>query len=410
MTAFTTHSTDIVIVGAGIIGLAVARALSLRAPSLSLAIFDKERAVARHQTGHNSGVLHTGIYYRPGSLKAETCARGRAAMIDFCQAEGIAHEICGKIIVATRPEELAPLELLLRRAQENGVRAERVAARDLTEIEPEIAGISGLHVPDAGIVDYVAVSDRLKSRLEETGARFHLGREVRSFSQRGADIFVETESERHVCRFVVNCGGLQSDRLAGLCGLRTQAQIVPFRGEYYELCGEARGFVKNLVYPVADPEFPFLGVHFTRGIHGEVECGPNAVLNLGRETYNKGSMNLTDLAETLMFPGFLRFAAQHYRVGARELWRSHSKRAFLAAAQALIPKLEARHLSPAPAGIRAQAVTRDGFLLDDFAFEESEYVLNVVNAPSPAATASLQIGHHIAERVESALRDRVAFC
>lgn len=410
MTPSTRNSTDVIIVGAGIVGLAVARALSLRAPSLSLAILEKEAAVARHQTGHNSGVLHTGLYYKPGSLKAETCRRGRAEMIEFCQGEGIAHDICGKVVVATRPEELRPLEELLRRAQANGVRAERVTGRELVSIEPEVAGISGLHVPEAGVVDYVAVAERLQVRLKETGTAIHFGREVRSFSQRGAHISVETEAERHVCRFVVNCGGLQSDRLAELGGLKSDVRIVPFRGEYYELSQEARGLVKSMIYPVPNPEFPFLGVHFTRGVHGEVECGPNAVLNFGRETYDKGSLNLTDLAETMMFPGFLRFAAKHYRVGLRELRRSRSKTAFLDAAKALIPKLRERHLIPAPAGIRAQAVTRDGLLLDDFALEESEYVLSVVNAPSPAATASLRIGQHIAQRVESALRDRISFC
>lgn len=406
----TGNATDVIIVGAGIVGLAVARALKRMAPSLSVAMIEKEGGVARHQTGHNSGVLHTGIYYKPGSLKAQTCILGREEMVAFCQEEGIAHEICGKVIVATRPDEVPRLDALMQRGKQNGVRAHRVTERELVEREPEIAGISGLYVPDAGIVDYVAVAERLMSRLREADALIHLSEEVKSLSRQGDDILVETSSGRHVCRFVVNCGGLQSDRLAELAGLGSAVRIVPFRGEYYQLSGEARGFIKNLVYPVPDPAFPFLGVHFTRGVHGDVECGPNAVLNLGRETYAKGSIHLADMSDTLMFPGFLRFAAKHYRVGLQELWRSHSKRAFLKAAQALVPKLEACHLSPAPAGIRAQALTRDGFLLDDFALEESEYVLSVVNAPSPAATASLRIGHLIAQRVESALRDRVSLC
>lgn len=403
-------SFDIVIVGAGIVGLAVARALTQRWPSLRLTVLEKEPGVARHQTGRNSGVLHTGIYYKPGSLKAETCTLGRAQMITFCREEGIAHEICGKVIVASRQEDLDPLCDLERRAGANGVRVERVAGEKLREIEPEVAGIMGLYVPDAGIVDYVAVTERLKSRLVETGACFHFGSEVKALSQRGPDVSIETEARRFTCRFVVNCGGLQSDRLAQLGGAAGDVRIVPFRGEYYELRPEARGLVRNLIYPVPKPEFPFLGVHFTRGIHGDVECGPNAVLNFGRETYAKGSVNPTDLAETILYPGFLRLCLKYYRIGGQEMLRSYSKKAFLSAAQTLLPKLEERDLRKAPAGIRAQAVTRDGYLLDDFAMEESEYMLSIVNAPSPAATASLRIGQYIAARVERALRDRISFC
>ncbi len=403
------HSFDLVIVGAGIVGLATARAIHRAAPTLSLCVIEKEDGVARHQTGHNSGVLHTGIYYKPGSLKARNCTQGRAEMVAFCQEEGIAHEICGKVIVATREAELDPLAELARRAGENGVTAERIDQKQLAELEPEAVGIAGLHVPDAGIVDYKEVSSRLKERLVEAGVHVLLGTQVVGLSQRGQDVFVETTAGRVTCRFVINCGGLQSDRLAALGGADHGVQIVPFRGEYYELTEDARGLVRNLIYPVPRPEFPFLGVHFTRGIHGDVECGPNAVLNGGREEYEKGAINLTDLAETLTFPGFLRLAAKYYQAGAEEMVRSLSKKAFLKAVQALIPKVQDRHLIPAPAGIRAQAVSRDGKLLDDFAIHESPYVLSVINAPSPAATASLMIGKHIAERAEEALRDRVSF-
>lgn len=401
---------DIVIVGAGIVGLATARAIVHAAPSLNIAVIEKEDGVARHQTGHNSGVLHTGIYYKPGSLKATNCTRGRAEMVAFCQEEGIAHEICGKVIVATRDEELGPLAELERRAEQNGVRAARIDQKQLKELEPEAIGIEGLHVPDAGIVDYKEVAARLRERLSEVGVDFHFGTRVVGLSQRESDVFIETDHGRIVCRFVVNCGGLQSDRLAALGGADHGVQIVPFRGEYYELTEEARGLVRNLIYPVPRPEFPFLGVHFTRGIHGDVECGPNAVLNGGREEYEKGAINPTDLAETLTFPGFLRLAAKYYQAGAEEMVRSLSKKAFLKAVQALVPKVRDHHLVPAPAGIRAQAVSRDGKLLDDFAIVESEFVLSVINAPSPAATASLMIGKYVAARTESALTDRIPFC
>lgn len=396
---------DVLIVGAGIVGLAVAYALKRRAPDLRLAIVEKEEGVARHQTGRNSGVLHTGIYYKPGSLKAKLCIQGRAQMVDFCRAEGISHETCGKVIVATRVDELLQLQELEQRARANGVLVERVNEAQLRQIEPEVRGVSGLHVSQAGIVDYAAVSARLKERLIEWGSVFHFGSEVRGFAQKGAVVEVETSAGNLTCRYVVNCGGLQSDRLAKWGGSATRVKIVPFRGEYFQLRQRARDLVKHLVYPVPNPEFPFLGVHFTRGIHGDVECGPNAVLNPGREAYEKGTVNLEDLAETLLFPGFWRFALRHHHLALRETVRSFSKQAFLEAARQLIPRLEADDLEPAPAGIRAQAISYEGFLVDDFSLEESEYMLSVVNAPSPAATASLAIGEHIADRIERTIRN-----
>lgn len=389
---------DVVIVGAGIVGLATARELLECVPGLRLAVVEKESDVARHQTGHNSGVIHTGIYYRPGSQKAVNCALGRTAMVQFCEEESIPHEVCGKVIVATQESELAALAELGRRAAENGVRAEAIDARKLKELEPAAAGIAALHVPDAGIVDYVEVARRLRERISRRGATVLLNTRVVGFSMRGRDVLIECSGDRFGARYVINCGGLQSDRLASLGGASHGVQIVPFRGEYFELTPEARALVKNLIYPVPRPEFPFLGVHFTRGIHGHVECGPNAVLNGGREEYEKFAINPTDLAETLTYPGFLKLASKYYREGWEEMIRSMSKTAFLAAAQKLIPQLQARHLLVAPAGIRAQAVSHDGQLVDDFAIVESEFVLSVINAPSPAATASLIIGAQIAER------------
>jgi L-2-hydroxyglutarate oxidase len=404
-------NADVVIIGAGIVGLAVAYALKRRVRDLQIAVVDKEPRVACHQTGRNSGVIHTGVYYKAGSLKAKLCTQGRAQMVDFCQAEGIPHEICGKVIVATRDEELKQLTELERRAQANGVTAQRVDQKQLLEIEPEVSGFSGLHVPHAGIVNYAAVSERLKERLSEAGVIFHFESEVRGFSQKGADIEVETTTRHLTCRYVVNCGGLQSDRLAEWGGgAPGRLKIVPFRGEYFQLSPRARRLVNHLIYPVPNPDFPFLGVHFTRGIDGEVECGPNAVLNPGREAYEKGRVNLEDFTDTLLFPGFWRFASRHRHLALTETWRSFSKGAFLEAARRLIPRLEAGDLQPAPAGIRAQAITCEGFLVDDFALEESEYMLSVVNAPSPAATASFAIGEHIADRIERALRKRTLIC
>jgi (S)-2-hydroxyglutarate dehydrogenase len=389
---------DVVIVGAGIVGLATAYDLSNRFRGIRIVILEKESDVARHQTGHNSGVLHTGLYYKPGSQKAITCTRGRAAMVEFCEAESIAYEICGKVIVATDEQELEHLAELLRRAQQSGIRAESIDARHLKELEPHVVGIAGLHVPDAGIVDYVEVARCLCTKVVRGGAQVLLNTEVLGFSLVGRDVSVETSQARILTRYVINCAGLQSDRLASLAGAEQKVTIVPFRGEYYEFTPEARGLVRNLVYPVPRAEFPFLGVHFTRGIHGEVECGPNAVLNGGREEYGKFSINPTDLAETLTYSGFLKLASTYYRAAWKEFVRSVSKKAFLESVQRLIPEVQGKHLLPAPAGIRAQAVSRDGQLVDDFAFSESEFVLNVINAPSPAATASLMIGAHITDR------------
>jgi L-2-hydroxyglutarate oxidase len=399
---------DVVIVGAGIVGLATAYRLAERHPGLRITVLDKEPRPGLHQTGRNSGVLHSGIYYRPGSLKAVNCREGKKAMEAFCAAEGLPFEICGKVIVAVDETELPALETIHGRGVQNGVRCSLIGPEELRELEPQAAGIRAIHVPEAGIVDYRAVCQRLRERISALpGSRVVFGAEVTSLAAHGSpsrsEVSVDTSQGRFRARYVVNCGGLQSDRLAALGGAAPEVRIVPFRGEYYELVPEARSLVRNLIYPVPRPEFPFLGVHFTRRIDGSVECGPNAVLALGREAYEKFEVHPGDLFEALTYPGFLRLAAKYWRVGLGEAHRSLSKAAFVTALQRLLPAIRSEHLVPAPAGIRAQAVARDGTLVDDFLLHESEHVLSVVNAPSPAATASLNIGKLVAERVSARL-------
>jgi L-2-hydroxyglutarate oxidase len=398
------QESDVVVVGAGIVGLATAYQLLQRSRGLRVTVVEKEAREGMHQTGHNSGVLHSGIYYKPGSLKAKNCRDGKLALETFCRNEGIPHEICGKVIVATCPEELPALERIFERGQKNGVNCRMIDGAELRELEPHARGERAIHVPEAGIVDYKEVCARLRERVEQSqGCHVVFDAEVCAIEAgdaRRAPVRVETRAGRVLAHYVVNCGGLQSDRLAALGGHASGVRIVPFRGEYYALKPEVRHLVKNLVYPVPRPEFPFLGVHFTRMIDGSVECGPNAVLALGREAYEKGHVEPGDLIETLTYPGFLRLSRNYWRVGLGEVKRSLSKAAFVEALQALLPEIRSEHLVPAPAGIRAQAIAPDGSLVDDFMLQESEHVLSVVNAPSPAATASLNIGRLIAERVE----------
>lgn len=399
---------DVVVVGAGIVGLATAYQLAHRYHGLRIALLEKEAGEAHHQTGRNSGVLHSGIYYKPGSLKAENCRQGKKAMEVFCAAEGIPYEICGKVIVATVEGELTALENIYQRGIQNGVSCKLIDPPELRALEPHARGVRAIHVPEAGIVDYRAVCRRLRERIDEhPGNRIVFGAEVRcleAIREGGRErVRVTTTAGDFCARFVVNCGGLQSDRLAALGGPAPKLRIVPFRGEYYQVLPEARALVRNLIYPVPRPEFPFLGVHFTRMIDGSVECGPNAVLALGREAYQKYEVNPEDLLEALTYPGFLRLSARYWRVGLGEVHRSVSKAAFVAALQRLVPDIRPEHLTPAPAGIRAQAVAPDGSLVDDFLMYENEHVLSVVNAPSPAATASLNIGKLIAGRVAARL-------
>lgn len=399
---------DVVVVGAGIVGLATAFELSRRYRGLRVTLLEKEDREACHQTGRNSGVLHSGIYYRPGSLKAENCREGKKAMEAFCEAEGIAYRICGKVIVATDERELPALENIFARGLRNGVVCRMIDAQELAEIEPFARGVRAIYVPEAGVVDYRAVCRRLKERVtEHRDNQIVFGAEVRCLegvpSRGGHRVRIETTAGGFVARYVVNCGGLQSDRLAALGGPEPEVRIVPFRGTYYAVKPEAAYRVHHLIYPVPRPEFPFLGVHFTRMIDDTVECGPNAVLALGREAYESFAVDPGDLLESLTYSGFLRLSAKYWRVGWDEVYRSVSKGAFVAALQRLVPEIRSEHLTPAPAGIRAQAVAPDGSLVDDFLMYENEHVLSVVNAPSPAATASLNIGKLIAGRVAARL-------
>jgi (S)-2-hydroxyglutarate dehydrogenase len=393
------RDADIVIIGAGIVGLATAHNASERYPGRKVVVLEKEDGIARHQTGNNSGVLHSGIYYKPGSLKAINCRVGKLALEEFCRREGIPFENCGKVIVATSEEERPLLRGILERGKANGVRCEVIGRERLLELEPHVKGIEAIHVPEAGIVDYKAVSRRLANIVVERGGEIRTRAGVRAIRPDGDGFVVETMAGEVRAGIVVNCAGLHSDRVGLLIGSRPDLRIIPFRGEYYDLVPEVHHLCRNLIYPVPDPNFPFLGVHFTRMIQGGVECGPNAVLAFAREGYTRTTVNLRDLAESLTYPGFIRLALRYWRAGAGEMWRSFSKAAFVRALQKLVPEIRAEHLVPAPAGIRAQAISRDGQLVDDFAIEEHGRVINVYNAPSPAATASLNIGRLITDRL-----------
>ncbi len=396
------ENSDVVIIGGGIVGLATGLRLTREKPGLKVIVLEKEATPGHHQTGHNSGVLHSGIYYKPGSLKAVNCREGRKAMIEFCADEGIDHEICGKVIVATSEDELPALDRIFQRGQENGIKCETIEKERLKELEPHAAGVRAIHVPEAGIVNFSRVCDRLAERISDReGNRVVYKAEVRSIQEKGDAIILETRAGEFETRFLVNCAGLQSDRVTAMGGQKPNVKIVPFRGEYYKLTSEAHTLVKNLIYPVPDPAFPFLGVHFTRMIEGGIECGPNAVLAFAREGYGKTNINLRDLAETLTYPGFLKLASRFWRIGAGEMLRSYSKPAFVRALRRLVPGIRAEHLEPAPAGVRAQAVAPDGAMVDDFMIQESRRVVNVCNAPSPAATAALNIGNIIVDKLKT---------
>ena len=390
---------DLVIIGGGIVGLATAYRFTERFPQRRVVVLEKESDIAQHQTGRNSGVLHSGIYYKPGSLKAINCREGKRAMEAFCAAEEIPFEICGKVIVAVDEKELPALDRLYERGQANGVLCEMIDAGRLQELEPHARGVRAIHVKEAGIVSYRQVSAKLAERVREREGQVVNGAKAIGFERRGDAVTVLTTRGQYTATQIVNCAGLYSDRIAALSGKPPGVRIVPFRGEYYELRPEAHHLVRNLIYPVPDAEFPFLGVHFTRMIDGRVECGPNAVLAFAREGYTKRTINLAELAQSLSYPGFVRIALKHWRMGMGEIWRSVSKTAFVRALQRLLPDIRPEHLEPAPAGVRAQAVLRNGTLVDDFLIEESDRVVNVLNAPSPAATSALNIGGLIVEKV-----------
>jgi L-2-hydroxyglutarate oxidase len=391
--------TAVAIIGGGILGLATAYRLTQEHPECRVVILEKEAELGQHQTGHNSGVLHSGIYYRPGSLKAINCREGKKAMEAFCAAEGIDYEICGKVIVATSEAELPALQNIYERGQANGVRCALIDREHLHELEPHAAGIKAIHVPESGIVDYLQVCQRLAQRIQERDGRIVTNACVTAMQRSGDQLTLQSPAGDFTVNYVVNCAGLHSDRVTALSGQQPEVKIVPFRGEYYEVKPSAQHLCRNLIYPVPDPSFPFLGVHFTRMIHGGIECGPNAVLAFAREGYHKTDINLADLAETLTYPGFLKMAAKYWQTGLGEMWRSFSKAAFVKALQHLLPEIQAADLASAPAGIRAQAIAPDGALVDDFMIQESARIVNVCNAPSPAATASLNIGKLIVEKL-----------
>lgn len=397
------HS-HIAILGGGIVGLATAWQVLERWPGLKVHVIEKESTVGAHQTGHNSGVLHSGIYYRPGSLRALNCRAGKAAMERFCSDHGVPYEICGKVIVAVDAAELPGLERIYERGQANGVRCEMVDSPRLKELEPNAAGIKAIHVPEAGIVNFRRVAEKLAELIQQRDATVTAGARVVGVAGEERLIVLETTAGDHTADYVVNCTGLFSDRVARLAGADNRAKIVPFRGEYYELKPEVHHLCRNLIYPVPDPSFPFLGVHFTRMIEGGVECGPNAVLALAREGYAKTDVNFRDLAETLSYGGFLRLAARYWRTGAGEMWRSLSKRAFVRALARLMPAIREEHLVPGRSGVRAQAVATDGAIIDDFLIEASGRVVNVLNAPSPAATSSLNIGLLVTEKLAEQMK------
>jgi L-2-hydroxyglutarate oxidase LhgO len=398
--------TTIAIAGGGIVGLATAWRLHERFPNVKITVLEKEDGVARHQSGRNSGVIHSGIYYKPGSLKAVNCREGRLAMQRFCDEHGIPYEICGKLIVATDASQLAPLAELKRRATENGVKAEWMQYKELREVEPHATGVRALFVPETGIVDYKQVCETLRALLVQAGQEVRFMARIDAVRSRGNRNIVQTSAGDVEADLFVNCGGLHSDTIARMCGIDPQVRIVPFRGEYYKVVESRRGLCKNLIYPVPNPSFPFLGVHFTRGIDGVVECGPNAVLAFAREGYGKAQVRAGDLLGTLFWPGFHRLAARHWRMGWQEMRRSWSKALFAKSLQALVPEIRGEDLVPGHRGIRAQAVAPDGTLVDDFHIREAQSSIHVLNAPSPAATASLHIGNLIVDKIESRLLNR----
>lgn len=393
-------SHSVILIGGGIVGLATALRIMQAQPATRLILIEKEQGLAQHQTGHNSGVIHSGLYYKPGSLKAINCRNGYAQLLKFCRAENIPHEICGKIVVATSEAELSGLDELHRRGVANGLEGLRfLQPAEIREIEPHCSGIRGLFVPQTGIVDYPAVARKYAEKLTGMGAEIVLGERILDIRRRDNQVEVIGESRTWTALAGVVCAGLQSDRLARKTEPDLPLRILPFRGEYYKLKQSAPHLVNHLIYPVPDPAFPFLGVHFTRMIGGGVECGPNAVFAFGREAYRKTDFNLHDTWESLTWPGFRKVATKYWRTGLGEFHRSISKQAFVKALQKLIPEIQAEYLEAGGAGIRAQACDRQGNLLDDFDFHVDGNLIHVCNAPSPAATSSLAIGQTIADRV-----------
>ncbi|MBT9314440.1 L-2-hydroxyglutarate oxidase [Leptothoe spongobia] len=389
---------DFGIIGGGIIGLATAMQLGQRYPDVKILILEKESHWGHHQTGHNSGVIHSGIYYQPGSLKATFCRDGNRSMVEFCRAYGIDHDVCGKVIVATKSEELPQLEKLYRRGLENGLQLTKLSRQAVQEIEPHVNCLAGIRVASTGIVDYKQVCQQYVELIREQQGELRLNTKVQKIVDDGNGQILETNQGAFKARFVINCAGLYCDRIAKLAGMNPRAQIVPFRGEYYELTPTKRYLVKGLIYPVPNPNFPFLGVHFTRMIDGSVHAGPNAVLSLKREGYKKTDFDWQDFAEVIAYPGFWKLATKHASEGIQEMIRSFSKAAFVRSLQQLIPEIQADDIISTEAGVRAQALRNDGRLVDDFLIMRAQNALHVCNAPSPAATSSLTIGKTIAQQ------------
>jgi len=390
------HACDVAIIGGGIVGLATALALTERFPACATTVIEKEPRLGRHQTGHNSGVIHAGIYYKPGSYKAKLCVEGVRLMKAFCDANGIRYENCGKVILAPTLDEVPRLQALYERGTANGVAGLRLLGPDeLRDLEPHARAVRAVHSPATAIVDYSEVTRALAAQLEQRGVEFLTGAALTGLTRADGRLQLETAGGVVTARTLINCAGLYADVIARLMGVRTAVRIIPFRGEYYVLRPEQR-VVRGLIYPVPDPEFPFLGVHFTKRIQGEIEAGPNAVLAFAREGYRRRDINLAELFEVLTYRGFWAMAARYWRTGVYEFYRSFSKRAFVHALQRLVPDLQEADMAPGGSGVRAQAVSPDGSLVDDFKIVEAEHAIHVLNAPSPAATASLAIGKHIA--------------
>ncbi|MBD1906023.1 L-2-hydroxyglutarate oxidase [Funiculus sociatus GB2-A5] len=390
---------DFAIIGGGIVGLSTGMALGKRYPNAGIVVLEKESKWAYHQTGNNSGVIHSGIYYKPGSFKAKFCRDGCRSIVEFCQEYDIAHEICGKVIVATEEKELPRLENLYKRGLENGLKVTKISASEVKEIEPHVNCVAGIRVYTTGIADYKEVARKYAELIELQGGELRLNTKVEKIIGKGDTQVIETNNGIYETRCTINCAGLHSDRIAKLSQVDPQAKIVPFRGEYYELVPEKRYLVKTLIYPVPNPDFPFLGVHFTKMIDGSVHAGPNAVLSLKREGYKKTDFDLRDFAEVMTYPGFWKLAAKHADEGIQEIIRSFSKAAFVRSLQKLIPEVQAADLVPTHAGVRAQALMNDGKLVDDFLIVKGNNSVHVCNAPSPAATSSIEIGKAIVEQL-----------
>ena len=392
------READLLIIGAGIVGLATALEVTRRFPALRIVVVEKENRVAAHQTGHNSGVIHSGLYYKTGSLKARNCVAGAASMKRFCQEQSIPYEECGKLVVATNAEELPRLEQLHQRGIANGVPGLRMLQRDqFREIEPHCEGVAALQVPSTGIVDYTVVAQKYAELIGRAGGEIVFNAKVVGLRDDGGSNLVETQAGSFRARYVINCAGLYSDTITRMAGVETELEIIPFRGEYYEVRPERRSLVKSLIYPVPDPRFPFLGVHFTRRVNGSIEAGPNALLAFRREGYTGATPDLGEALETLRFPGFWKMARKYWQMGLAEQYRSWVKSAFVKALQQMVPELTEPDLAQGGSGVRAQAVDKNGNLLDDFYFVHNRNMIHVCNVPSPAATASLEIGKEIVE-------------